>query len=227
LTWATTNATTVTLDGAAVAATGSRVVSPTATRSYALVATGAGGNATANATITVTATPPPPTLPTATLSAAPGTIQSGQSSTLTWATTNATTVTLDGAAVAATGSRVVSPTATRSYALVATGAGGNANANTTIIVTAPPPVGLTYVKDIAPIMSAQCNACHSGSSPSAGVDTATYTALMRTVTAGSANSTLIRATQPGGSMVRYMGANAAQYAETIRRWIVEFGAAQQ
>ena len=40
--------------------------------------------------------PPAPTAPTATLSANPNTIDKGQSTTLTWQTTNATDVSIDG-----------------------------------------------------------------------------------------------------------------------------------
>jgi len=40
--------------------------------------------------------PPPPAQPTATLTANPETIDKGQSSTLTWQTTNATDVSIDG-----------------------------------------------------------------------------------------------------------------------------------
>ncbi|MFM2374294.1 MAG: hypothetical protein RLZZ234_289, partial [Candidatus Parcubacteria bacterium] len=44
--------------------------------------------------------PPPPAKPLCTLNAAPMTIEKGSSATLTWNTTNATAVKLDGVAVA-------------------------------------------------------------------------------------------------------------------------------
>lgn len=81
-------------------------------------------------------TPPPPV--TATLSANPASIQSGQSSTLTWSTQNATDITLDGNKVDASGSQTVSPTQTTTYHLVAKGAGGTQDAPATVTVTPPP-----------------------------------------------------------------------------------------
>jgi peptidoglycan-associated lipoprotein len=83
--------------------------------------------------------PPPPPPVTATLSANPATIQSGQSSTLTWSTQNATDVTLDGNKVDPNGSQSVSPRQTTTYHLVAKGAGGTQDAPATVNVTAPPP----------------------------------------------------------------------------------------
>jgi peptidoglycan-associated lipoprotein len=83
--------------------------------------------------------PPPPPPVTATLSANPASIQSGQSSTLTWSTQNATDITLEGNKVDASGSQSVSPTQTTTYHLTAKGAGGAQDATATVTVTAPPP----------------------------------------------------------------------------------------
>lgn len=83
--------------------------------------------------------PPPPAPVTATLSANPASIQSGQSSTLTWSTQNATDITLEGNKVDASGSQSVSPTQTTTYHLTAKGAGGTQDATATVNVSAPPP----------------------------------------------------------------------------------------
>jgi peptidoglycan-associated lipoprotein len=83
--------------------------------------------------------PPPPAPVSATLSANPATIQSGQSSTLTWSTQNATDIALDGNKVDASGSQSVSPRQTTTYHLTAKGAGGTQDATATVTVTAPPP----------------------------------------------------------------------------------------
>jgi peptidoglycan-associated lipoprotein len=83
--------------------------------------------------------PPPPQPVSATLSANPATIQSGQSSTLSWSTQNATDITLDGNKVDASGSQSVSPRQTTTYHLTAKGAGGTQDATATVNVTAPPP----------------------------------------------------------------------------------------
>lgn len=83
-------------------------------------------------------TPPqPPTPVTATLSADPATIQSGQSSTLTWSTQGATEVNLQGSKVDPNGSQSVSPTQTTTYQLAANGPGGNQTATATVTVIPP------------------------------------------------------------------------------------------
>jgi len=83
--------------------------------------------------------PPPPAAPTASLSASPDTIQTGQSSTLTWQTQNATEITLGGNNVNPSGSQRVSPTQSTTYRLVAKGAGGTQEATARVTVTPPPP----------------------------------------------------------------------------------------
>jgi peptidoglycan-associated lipoprotein len=89
-------------------------------------------------------TPPPaPTAPTASLSADPNTINQGQSTTLTWQTTNATDVSIDGiGSVNPSGSRSVAPTDSTTYHLVAKGPGGTQDATARVTVNpapAPPP----------------------------------------------------------------------------------------
>jgi peptidoglycan-associated lipoprotein len=70
----------------------------------------------------------------------PDTIQKGQSATLSWQTSNATDVTIDGiGAVQASGSQQVSPTDSTTYHLTAKGAGGSQDATTRLTVTQPPP----------------------------------------------------------------------------------------
>ena len=84
--------------------------------------------------------PPAPTAPTASLSANPNTLDKGQSTTLTWQTTNADTVTIDGVgAVEASGSKQVTPADSTTYHLVAKGAGGTQEATARVTVNAPPP----------------------------------------------------------------------------------------
>jgi GH18 family chitinase len=58
-TWTSLNATSATLDGTAVATSGSKTLTITASGSHALVLSGAGGNVTYTATVTVAANPPP------------------------------------------------------------------------------------------------------------------------------------------------------------------------
>ncbi len=84
--------------------------------------------------------PPAPPAPTASLSVNPSSIQTGQSASLTWQTSNATDVSIDGiGAVQANGSQPVTPTDSTTYHLTAKGAGGSQEATARITVTQPPP----------------------------------------------------------------------------------------
>ena len=84
--------------------------------------------------------PPAPTSPTAAISVSPDTVQPGQSATLTWQTSNATDVSIDGiGAVQPSGSQSVTPTDSTTYHLVAKGSGGSQEATTRLTVTQPPP----------------------------------------------------------------------------------------
>ncbi|HKR30193.1 MAG TPA: hypothetical protein VJT08_06935, partial [Terriglobales bacterium] len=69
-------------------------------------------------------------------SAAAAIITAGQSTTLSWATSGATTVMIDNGvgSVAATGSTGISPAQTTTYTLTATGGGGTSSAHVTVTV---------------------------------------------------------------------------------------------
>jgi len=83
--------------------------------------------------------PPAPNPPTASLSANPNTINQGDTSTLTWQTTNANDVSIDGIGpVEPSGSRQVSPAGSITYHLVAKGSGGTQDATARVTVNAPP-----------------------------------------------------------------------------------------
>jgi peptidoglycan-associated lipoprotein len=83
----------------------------------------------------------PPAKPTANLQASPTIIQRGDSVTLTWSSTNATSLSLSPAIgnVSAEGTQRVTPSDSITYTLTATGPGGSADANVHITVSAPPP----------------------------------------------------------------------------------------
>lgn len=85
--------------------------------------------------------PAPPPAPTASLTAEPATIEKGQSATLSWNTSNATSVDIEPnvGTVQATGSTSVTPDDSTTYVLTATGAGGNTTASARVTVTQPPP----------------------------------------------------------------------------------------
>jgi hypothetical protein len=141
LTWSATNATSCTASGAwsgSEGTSGTKSVTPTAagSSSYVLTCSGTGGSAHATAVLTVTAP-----APTVTVGVAPSSITVGQSATVTWSSTNATSCTASGSwsgAEATSGTLSVTPTAsgTASYALACTGAGGTANGTATLSVAA-------------------------------------------------------------------------------------------
>lgn len=93
------------------------------------------------------APPPPPETtpaPTATLTASPESITSpGQGVVLSWHTTDATDVAIDGlGSVQSSGTRTVNPQATTTYHLTARGEGGSTDATATVTLAqapAPPP----------------------------------------------------------------------------------------
>jgi hypothetical protein len=113
---------------------------------------------------------------------------------------------------------------------VACGGGGNTlTGPTSVSISVPDPssaTSLTYSADIAPILASDCTACHNSSNRSGGYDLSSYAGVMRAVTPGSANSVLVRATQPGGLMYSMLRSTAAEKSATIRRWVVDFNAAQ-
>ena len=83
---------------------------------------------------------PPPPQPKATLSVDPGTVNRGGSATLTWSTQDATDVKIDTiGGVSPTGSQSVSPAASITYHLTATGPGGSTDATARLTVVEPPP----------------------------------------------------------------------------------------
>ena len=80
--------------------------------------------------------PPPPTpAPTASITAAPSTITPGASTTLTWATLNATTITINGIGAPPMGTEQISPMVTTTYTITAIGAGGTVSKSVTVTVS--------------------------------------------------------------------------------------------
>jgi len=141
LTWSTQNVQKVEIDQevGAVAASGSKQVCPKETTQYMLTATGTGGTVYETATVTVKAPPPPPppvAAVGASISANPTYVYTGQCTTLTWSTQNATDVTIDPGVgkVGPSGSKQVCPTDNTTYTISATNAGGTKTASTTVPV---------------------------------------------------------------------------------------------
>ena len=80
--------------------------------------------------------PPPAAQPTVSLQAAPTSIEKGESSTLSWTSTDATQLTIapDVGSVTAQGSTKVTPSASTTYTITASGPGGSSNATARITV---------------------------------------------------------------------------------------------
>ncbi len=123
LSWSTTGATSVTISTiGSVPLNGSDPVSPTTTTTYTLTATNANGSVSANATVVVTT---PSTALTACF-ASPTNIMAGESSTLNYTSTNATSVSISPTVgnVGLSGTAVVSPTQSTTYTVTANGTNG-------------------------------------------------------------------------------------------------------
>jgi OOP family OmpA-OmpF porin len=80
-----------------------------------------------------------PPSPTASLSAKPASVTQGQCATLTWSSTNASTVSINPAVgkVDPSGSKEVCPGSSTKYTVTAAGNGGSGTASTMVSVTAP------------------------------------------------------------------------------------------
>jgi peptidoglycan-associated lipoprotein len=85
--------------------------------------------------------PPAPARPTVTLQASPGSINKGESSTLSWNSTDATQLNIapEVGPVTAQGSTKVTPSESTTYTITASGPGGSATATAMVNVAAPPP----------------------------------------------------------------------------------------
>jgi phospholipase C len=150
LSWKVTNAASFSISPAvasgALPLTGSADVSPSQTTTYVGTATDANGKA-ATSSIMVTVVPQG-SAPTMALSVSPGVVAAGQSTTLTWTSTNSTSVAItpsvlgdDVTSVALSGSTTIVPSATTTYKATATGAAGvTASATATINI-----LGVTLV----------------------------------------------------------------------------------
>ena len=83
-------------------------------------------------------TAPPSPAPTASMTAEPTAVDLGQSVVLSWRTTDATSVSIDGIGVVAiNGTQTVTPSSSTNFHLVAKGDGGTAEANVRVTVRVP------------------------------------------------------------------------------------------
>ena len=148
----------------------------------------------------------PPSI--STFSASPVSINSGQSSTLSWSVTGATSLSIDQGVGTVTGSSVsVNPTQTKTYTLTATNSGGSTtkSATVTVAVVSPPTVTFTTTLD-------RVTKDYEGATLSWSVSGATTISIsgIGTVSAsdtkviklGATNSYTLTATNSGGSTTK-------------------------
>jgi hypothetical protein len=156
LNWTVTGAATVSIDQGIgnVALTGPRAVTPAATTVYTLTASSSAGSVTATTQVIVTGvtipTPTPTPAPTPTglpvinyFTANPPMISYGDSITLGWDVSNATSVTIDNGVgpVSSAGTTIVSPATSTNYTLTATNAAGWYSLTVTVLVGGAPAAG--------------------------------------------------------------------------------------
>jgi OmpA family/PKD domain len=141
LSWKTQNADTVNITGIGnVAVNGSTTVSPRQTTTYTLTARNSVNEETTTVTVQVLGLPTGPALIGCT--ATPSTISAGQSSTLSWISLNADTVSISPnvGSVAKSGSTSVSPTQTTTYTVTATAGGTSTTCSIVVTVGSGAPV---------------------------------------------------------------------------------------
>ncbi len=139
LSWTAAGATSIAITPGtftSTSATSSTSMSPTATTTYTLTATNAAGSTTSTLTVTVNAAGKPVI---SSFTASPTSITSGSSSTLSWATTGATSLAITPGSftsTSASGSTSVSPSATTTYTLTATNPAGSTTSTAKVTVAA-------------------------------------------------------------------------------------------
>jgi hypothetical protein len=151
LSWTTNNVSNVSITNVgSVSSSGSITVAPAQTTTYVL--TGSGANGPVNCTATIVVVTPTPNLPACTLSANPSSIRDGDTTTLSWTTTNATSFVIDqgvGSVSTGSGSRTVYPGGSRTYVGTATGPGGSVTCVTSVSVNTSSP-GPSCTMNVSP-----------------------------------------------------------------------------
>ncbi len=153
LQWTTTGASTVTISPPISStplplSSEGFLIQPTVTTSYMLTATGAGGTSTASVSINVA---PQNTLVINNFTAMPATVSAGQVTTLNWATSNATSLSISPVIPIAeetgplplSGSAPVTPTQTTTYTITATGANNSTTIATVQVTVTSMTLGLS------------------------------------------------------------------------------------
>lgn len=156
---------------------------------FTLVATNSDGSGHCDSDETFTIAAPPPPSPVVSLTANPISINPGDNSTLSWSSTNATSCSAVSPAgwtssTATNGSQSVSPSSTTTYTISCSGAGGVAESNATLIVSAsstPTVVLISVTHDLSNDTYHNAGTVNPNNTPS----THPYISIGRTCDSGS------------------------------------------
>jgi PKD repeat protein len=205
ISWTSANATAVVVTGNGLnstAASGSQNITGLGVGSYnyTVTAQGPSGPATETATVTVTSVPSV----SGSISASPSTGTEPASSTISWTTSNASSVSVNGpglASAATDGTQIVSglPAGTHTYTLIAQGSGGPVTQSATVTVVAP--ASVTASITASPVATT-----------APGVTTITWSSANATSVTVSGSG--LNSTAPNGSQL-LTGLPAGTYSYTI------------
>jgi len=220
LSWNAPYATTLVIDNGVgdVSGLSSKAVNVAANTTFTLTASNAAGTASATTAVTV-ALQPAPTI--GSFTATPASLPVGGGSvTLSWATTNATTLSIDNGVGAVTGtSKVVSVAANTTFTLTATNAAGavNKTASVAVAVTASSNLFIDAALGADTNPCTQALPCKTMTKALSVVPAASIFSLADgvydTTTQGNAfrlpTSATLRAINPGGATVKGLAINIA------------------
>jgi hypothetical protein len=132
LSWTSSNASSCLASGSwggSKPVLGNQVMQPSGSSSYTLTCSGAGGSVSRAVSVAVTASAPPPTpAPSLSLNVSPSSIQQGQSTLISWSSSNATSCSASGSwggSKPTSGNQSMQPSSNAAYRLTCTGAGGS------------------------------------------------------------------------------------------------------
>lgn len=216
LSWSVSNATSLSIDQGVGPVTGltSKVVTPAGTTTYRLTATNSHGS-TISSPVTVTVTTPgaPQII---TFTANPTTVAKGQSSTLSWSVTGATSLSINQnvGSVAGTTNSVVTPSTTTTYTLTATNSLGNTTAPVTVTVTD----SATLAWRPSPI-DAQHGAADLYRIYSCSIDGTTNTCSPTTLESATVSASVCNDTTPDNCTFTFPGlASGHTYCYDVKAW---------
>jgi len=215
LSWTASDASTLSIDHGVGDVSGQVSASTTVstTTTFTLTATNAVGTTTATTTVTVQ----PPAAPTVTsFTAMPASLSApGGAVTLNWSTTGATSVSIDNGIGVVTGtSKVVNVTASTTFTLTASNAGGSTTAQTNVVVAAS---GDRFVDPVAGLDTnscAQAAPCKTITQAMTGAPAGSVVYLADGNYPSSNSATIpdgvaLRATHPGAATLNFVTLTAA------------------